>query len=283
MRSALAVILVVCGVAGAQDQAGQPETAPGAAPPVLAGPSVAAKTERPTLIEVDVMGRIRELESTPEEAALAMMTLEPEVADEVQGILAARAAVLDRIVMENLELAIQFEAARQAEDRGRQLVLLLEIGRRLEPYRARGPLLAELKGVLPPDDAALLEEMVGEYRRAMVREAVRKAREAGERLTPRQAGVRQGLMETGAELRRSFERQIAASTREFEELLAHLDLRPQQEAAVRRIVLDYAQRTLGKATQEDVRTLLADVARELDPSQRVKLVRYAARRGGRGG
>ncbi|MEX2219008.1 MAG: hypothetical protein WD749_09635 [Phycisphaerales bacterium] len=231
---------------------------------------------RPTLVQRDFNGRLTKPQLPPEEAALALLTLDPEARARADGVLASRAAILDRIVRENVELIIQLYNAGQAGDRPEQLRLLGQFAAKLEPLQARGSLETELAAAIPADQTPLFRSILEEYRTALTEDLALQARSTGQRPPrPRAAAARLALATLGLEIKRSYERQIGGKAAEFERLLARLSLSPELEARIRTQVTDWAQKTKGNPTEADKRALFVSLLSQLNAEQRRTLIREA--------
>jgi hypothetical protein len=250
----------------------QPAAAP-KAPPPLQGPAVTEAPAKPTLVERDFAGKLKRLETSPEEAALALLTLDEETRSKTQAVLAERTAILDKIVLDNLDLVIQIHNARQSGSRIDQLVLLGDFVKAMRPLNDRGTLADELLPVLPLAQGADFRALVREYNQAATAEIVAEAKSRGERLTPRQAATRESLIVLGQEVKRSYERQITSKTAEFEAIIAQLNLDPDQDSKIRNLVLDYAQEVKGKPTADQRRAVFFKIMALLDSEQQRTLVR----------
>jgi len=262
MRRLLLAVLVLSAPISAQIE----EPAP------LSGPKIAAAAARATLVERDFEGRLRELEVSPEESAIALLNLDAQAQRRVDAVLAERAAVIDRIVSGNLELLVRLSSAMQAEPAER-VQLVMEASEALKPLRHRGPLLQEIGGVLPEDKAAELNRLVVEYRAALRDDILAESKSRGENLRPAQVAARMRLAGVGQEIRRSYDRLIAAGTERLERTISRLNLTPEQDGKVRNLVFDFFQQTMGKATESQKRELFVRLLTQLDAKQRRELMR----------
>jgi hypothetical protein len=245
----------------------------------LAGPRVEAKERKATLIARDFEGKLRRLETTAEEAGLELLELTDEERAACRRILDERAAILDKVVAGNLDLLVEIGNASQAGDKAALLRLAGEVYKKLEPLRQRGTLQKELSGVLPEKKAVRLQDLAREYRSAVRDEIVAEAKSRGETLRPAQGLARAGLAELGQEIRRSYERQIAAGTAELEALISKLDLTPEQDGKVRNMVSTFFQETKGRATPAQKRDLFFRVMGVLNLDQKRELLKQAFQRG----
>jgi hypothetical protein len=251
-----------------------PAAAPGAADQPLAGPRVQEKRAEPTLVERDMAGKIRRLEVPPGEAALGLLHLDEETAQRTRTILDERAAILDRIVTDNLDLIIRIHAAGEAGDKAEALTLLGQALQKLKPLRERGTLESELGAALPEAQRAAFWALVKEYQGAMIGELRDEARARGEEARPLAATIKSSLIVLGAEVKRSYERQVGGKAAEFEKILAKLGLTPEQESRVRGLVARFAEQSKGKPTEGQKRDLFLAVMSHLNREQQKLLIRY---------
>jgi len=238
----------------------------------LSGPAVTERAGGPTLVEKDFSGRLKRPEIPPEEAAYVLVKPGAESKAKADAILAERAEILDKIVVENLDVIVKFANARQAGDRRDQILLLSQLMGKLQPLNARGNLGTELRGTLDEAKAKQYDTILAEYRKAAADEANREAKARGERLTPRQIETRENLQSLGAEIKRSYERQITAKVTEFDRIIGQLGLEPEQETNIRNLVTEFGQQTKGKATPEQRRDLFFRIMARLNPDQQRKLM-----------
>jgi len=253
-------------------------------PPALAGPAVRAADGSPSLVQRDFAGKVKRLEEPADEAALALLDLTPAQKEQADTILAQRHALLDRIVLENLLTISRLPGAPEEERRG----ILRELTEKLRPLRERGPLADELGTTLTREQLERHATLVREYFAAVADEPTEGM---GDRPRRDRAGAvgREFVQQIGVAVRRSYERTLGQRQKEFEETLAALDLTPEQDAKVRKIVIDAAQKALSAGTTGEGRaaynradaerraTILA-VMNELTPEQRRALIERATGR-----
>ncbi len=280
-RSLMVVSILGCpSVLLAQSDASKPTEA------VLSGPKVEAKAQARTLIERDETGRVRRLDIPPAEAALKLLDLDDATKEKTQAILDKRAAILDRIVKENLLLLVELSNATRSGDKEAARDLLRELAEKAEPLRTRGQLQEELSRVLPAEKSAELKQLVQEYARAIFADAEQarssesmEGEGAGERRSRRGAMSKAAQAEyvaaVGRELKRSYDRVVTAAVQDFDELIKALDLTPEQEAEVRRIATDHFQKTAGNPTPKQKGEVFAQVYAKLNAEQRRALLKRA--------
>lgn len=252
---------------------------------VLAGPTVKEAESGPaSLIERDFMGKIKRLEQPPEEAALARLKLDAATREKVDGVLNARAAKLDKVVMNNLALLLKAQSAQATGDRAGQMDVVRELGEALKPVREGGRLRDQLAAQLPEKERKEFTRMVDGYWRAIVDEGVKENEASGKREGRLGVFSREALKALGAEVKRSYERQIQARLGELESFMKALDLPPERDARVRTVISQYAQQalikpdTMGYGDAKARRTLFADVLKELTPEERQRLLAELSRR-----
>ncbi len=265
-RLAIALVLAAGSTALAQNQ---PPAQP--ANDALAGPTVQETKAKPTLIKRDFNGLLVRPDLAIEEAALDLLDLTDEERAATGKVLDERAAILDSVVGNNLDLLIQFNGA--ADRNPQSIKAVRDFATKLEPLRARGRLIDELAQALPADKAQDLRDLHKEYWQAIIKEESDNARKAGEQGRPREILATETLKAFGAEIRRSYERRVVSGTRELDELLARLGLSPETEGQVRKITQDWFQETLGRPTEAQRRQLTTRIFAVLKPDERARVLR----------
>lgn len=291
----------------------QPEAAPTTTDP-LAGPRVreGGSSDRPagapTLIERTFEGKLKRYDTRIEEAAAERLDLSPAERESVNAILAARAATMDGIVRENVELLLKGVSARESGDRKLIRENLIAMREKFGDLADRGGLLDELADALPTEKADELRAVVQEYWRALIEEETAKQRRdrvkfmedvpadgepgehdtkdepapdmdsmpsqrtGGTRAGNRQVLTRLALEEFGREIKRSYDRIAQDGQKRLDEVIAQLALTPEQESRVRQIVLQHAQEAKLNPNSKQKTKLFFDVLRELTPEQRRKFM-----------
>ncbi|MDX2018403.1 MAG: hypothetical protein SFY95_12300 [Planctomycetota bacterium] len=252
---------------------------------VLGGPTVTEAESGPaSLIERDFMGKVKRLEQPAEEAALARLKLDAATRAKVDGVLNARAAKLDKIVMANITLLLKAQSAQATGDRAEQADVVRELGEALKPLREGGRLRDQLAAQLPEKERREFTRMVDSYWRAIVDEGVKENEASGKREGRLGVFSREALKALGTEVKRSYERQIQSRLADLESFMKVLDLPPERDARVRTVISQYAQQalikpdTMGYGDAKARRTLFNDVLKELTPEERQRLLAELARR-----
>lgn len=243
-------------------------------PPALAGPRVTEPWgAESTLVRWDYAGRLVLLNSSAEEAAIALLDLTREQKERVLQVVAERAAIFDRVISTSVDLFLKFEAADARQDGAEMLDLLGQFTERLGRLTQRGSMFDEIYGVLPREEASHFALLVDEYHQALMRDARRAAELENRAFNAVQAALQIRGQEMLRAIERSFERSSVAGEREFEELLEKLDLKPESEQIVRAMATDFALKTNLNPTMGQTLVFVVQVLAELEPEERVKMAR----------
>jgi hypothetical protein len=263
--------------ASAQDAPQTPADPPPA--DVLSGPKVKETQAERTLVKRDFRGRVQRLEAHPAEAAVELLIVDQPTKAKVSAVVDERTATLDRLVRDNLELLLKFQ---NTPDRRGRLALLREAGALIKELDAKGTLEERIKPLLPKDQATRFDELIAGYWDTIVADAQQEGRNGEGKpdaktpsKTPGRTEIltREKLQAFGAEVKRSYERQIAAKTKELEAFLGKLGLSPEKETTIRNVFTDSFQKTGGKPTPQQRRELGMKVFRELDREQQRLLLK----------
>lgn len=247
----------------------------------LAGPRIADRTaDALSIIKRDDAGRITLLDVAPAEAAVRAIKLDDVTRAKVDRVLRDHAVVIDRFVADNLSLLVEAAQSRAA-NREHLTKALDQLRQQAGPLRDRGMLGQQLNKVLAPDQQQQVRQLVADYWKALNDE---RESEAKARNQPLDRGALTRELVTsvlGGEVRRSYDRVVGQQARDFDALLKHLNLTPEQEGKVRQIVGDSFQQSEGKVSPAERARLFAEVWKLLDPPQRDKLRERASEHAGR--
>lgn len=236
---------------------------------LLRGPAIGA-SKPPTLVEWQYDGSLRELETLPEEAALALLALDEATHAETDAILARREAHFDRVLSRNIILALHIDAAGKAEDKLLLARLLLELLAHFEPLRHEPHLRQQIADVLPQDQRRQYLDALRMYDAAWMQDAHAK-RPKDTASDP----VGLILERTGAtfthEIERSFKRIESSGLLAFEYVLAQLELEPEQTERIRTSSARYLSASPEGMTERDYGLVFFSVAAHLNEAQREKL------------
>lgn len=251
-----------------------PADAPAAQPPsdsdALRGPTLTKHPDRPehSIVERDFNGKLRKLEDNPALVALHRLSLTPEQRAAAEKVVGDRAAALDTIVRDNLRLLVELAQAMQSGDTQSAGRLQAQAMEKAGPFLKRGPLVNELRPVLPEDTFAELRRMVDEYNALAAEDRMGDPMSGPRPGNKFGAMLAQGFEGFAAEARASYQRVVGQGGKDFENLIKILQLTPEQESAVRRIATDLFQKTYGKPTKRQQLRVFLDIYAELNPDQR---------------
>src|SRR5262245_10923172 len=79
----------------------------------LAGPRVAEKPAKQTLVHRDFNGELVPLDSTPEEAAIEMLKLSPDERTAAEAVLLERSRGIDAVVADNIPLLLRLQGVKE--------------------------------------------------------------------------------------------------------------------------------------------------------------------------
>jgi hypothetical protein len=243
----------------------------------LGGPAVAIRSEAPTLVRFDFGGRLRRPEISPQEAALGLLGLERDVLERAEGVLAARAAAVDRFVVSNLLLLGELDTAGQAGNKLDQAVTIARLVDAIRPLLEAGTLDEQIAVVLPPGDAARFCGLMKEYWDAVTREALAENRAAGKRDPRLLVLFGERVRHVGEEIARSYERQSAGGTLFVDYLLADLELSAAQREVMMGLKLDFVERAGMRPTEKQQQVFVVGALAYLTAEQRARVIKKIPR------
>lgn len=286
--SLAAALTAACPALGVQDA---PQNDPNreaeqeATPTLLGGPTVDAKGERATLVRRSFTGELERLERHPAEAALDLIDVPEDARPAIDQILAERRRVLDELVVDRLDLLVKLANGGTQDDRRQSMRALRDA---MAPLVRKGELGERIRQLLPQDLAAEHQRLEREYVRAAVEERLRTLRQESDAMgSGRQdRGLRmrayaiERLVGLGAEVKGAYERTLVQQGERLDRIIDQLNLTPEQEGNVRRIIQRSNENTLlgenpRKPTERERLAVFLEVAAELTPEQRRQLVRIA--------
>lgn len=281
LRATVACVAVTLGTSLAP---AQPSTVSPAPAPPLAGPRIVddapAAEPRPSILARGFDGLALVPEIPPEEAALRALRLDAPGAsperraahDAILALLAERARALDTILADNLDLLVMLNVAQGTDDGLDILMLGLKAYEVLAPLRAKGPLRAQVRALLPEPDAAAFDEALDEFWRAIVRD--RRAQRKADGTRPARGEVVLAVRgeSFGREVERSFQRLAASGELLYRYATRGITLTKPQQRRLRELAADHAARG-DRVGDDDTRRLFLGALRTLDVSQRPRFIR----------
>ncbi|MBX3315424.1 MAG: hypothetical protein KF902_01020 [Phycisphaeraceae bacterium] len=243
--------------------------------PALAGP-VPTRPAAPTLVDLRYDGSLRELDASPEEAAISRMNLSSETRRRVDAVIAARQSFFDRVLSRNLMLLLEIDAAQKAEDKLTIGRLSFDLLAHFEPLRHEPTLRAQLRDVLTPGERETFDAMLDAYTRAFDADLRAKAEREGGRIGTLQiAATYAGVLFT-RDIERSINRLELSGHIAFEYVLAQLQLAPEDAERARKAAAPFLGVNPGGMTEKDHGLAFLAVAAHLTEKQRQRLAEILA-------
>lgn len=240
--------------------------------PPLAGPAVNRESSerRVTLVAREFDGRLKQLESEPVSAAVAIMDLAPGERAAADAVILARKAALDAVLRENIKRVLESQNAFKPGDDGSGQRALSELFEKARPILDKGVLLEQVAAALPRDKARELRRIVNEYMDAAVesRLGLKPGEPSRERFGARLA---EGFANFQKEVENSARRVFEDGEREFQDLSRKLGLTPEQEGQVQAMFIDLYADTNGPPSKARQAVVLLKALGLLTPEQKNKL------------
>jgi hypothetical protein len=252
----------------------------------LAGPKLASDQIRPqSLIDRDFDGKIKRLEISPEEAAIALLDLTPSERASADEAIAARAADMDALVTAHLLDIVRLGGAFQSPRPGERAAAIREAYQLSGPILAKGRLIDRISLALPESQRTRYIALVDEYKKSLGDELIQQARhgkgddvefaaevakEPKNIISHRmRARIKLELESFSKEIQRSAERIIAEKQDQGNDFLSKLQLTMEQQSKIQGIYADLAGKYGLKDPPKSVQVVLfARVLQVLTPEQR---------------
>lgn len=244
---------------------------PAQATGALSGPSVEPAEDR-TLVAYEYSGELQELGLPPAEAALDLMSLDPDTAERVAAVIAERAHLAEQLVADNFELFIQaetIEAGGNGLEKGWFFVRVVKV---LYPLIERGSLEDEIRPLLPEADAVEFDALLDEYWQAVGQARVDEARARGDRLRLRKAVRAARRDQIGKEVELAAQRALESERFAVDYLTKGLELSAFQKTKIESLVNEHLGRTMGEPSEADNAKLFVGVLAFLDENQRQQMI-----------
>jgi hypothetical protein len=253
----------------------QPEKQPAApAANPLGGPKIDAPTQAPpSLVSTDFNGSVRRLETTPEEAAVALLNLTGDAKQPIDALFARRGKAIEDFVTSNLDLLTKLDTAGKTNNKRDQLMLGLEAFQKLNAVWKDGTLFDQVKALLPEDQRAEFERLVTGYWNALVEEGKSIPGENGKTRGRFEIVAGERLQAFVGEIGRAFERGVKSGRLIAEFVLKDLNLTDAQKARVREIIDSEAAEAPLKEDDTRYEGLFLKVLGILDEKQRTAVLK----------
>lgn len=237
----------------------------------LAGPSAAEPPARPTLVEHGYDGRVQRLESTPEEAAVALVDLDEGARERIADIFVERAEFFDRVVSEEIDRLTRLGTAGETGDGLTVAAEGFALLQRLDPLFSKGRLEDRIAAEMPAEEAARFRALVREYWGAIVDE--KRARPSPKRRARWELLVEAKAEGVGGEVERSFQRLATGPGGAAQLLFGYLKIRPEQEARVMPLWIRYMELSdRGEGESKEAKMLFVGMLAHLDEAQRNRIL-----------
>lgn len=250
----------------------QPEKQPAANP--LGGPRIdAPPSAASSLVSTDFNGTVRRLETTPEEAAVALLNLTGSAKERVDALFAKRGKAIEEFVTGNLDLLTKLDTAGKTNNKRDQLMLGLEAFQKLNAVWKDGTLFDQVKAALPDDKRAEFERLVTGYWNALVEEGKNIPNEEGKKRGRFEIVAGERLQAFVGEIGRAFERGVKSGRLIAEFVLKDLNLTDAQKARVREIIDSEAAEAPLKEDDKRYEGLFLKILGILDEKQRTAVLK----------
>lgn len=234
--------------------------------PMLAGPTVPDDVAR-TLVRYNAGGRFQRVEGRPEEAALMLLTLDPDTRERARAAISERETALQHLLIGNIDTVKETADAAMSGDAAGIQRLSKELYELFDPHHRRDPLLAPLEKVLSASQHADLKHLLDEYWAAWIK----AERRVGAKETEAQAQERLSLTLFQEDARRAYDRTLRPFRDRIEKIFQVADPTPEQRAAIREVAVEYIRQTHLTPSTEQRDQIARKVYQILDEERRIKL------------
>lgn len=240
----------------------------------LRGPTIAVQEQTTSsIVSTDFNGTVRRLETTPEEAAVALLNLTGEAKERVSTILTRRGKAIEDFVLNNIDLLTKLDTAGKTNNKSDQLLLGLEAMQKLSAVWKDGTLFDQIKSALPEGKRAEFERLVVGYWDALAEEGKNIKGENGKRRGRFEIVTAERLQAFAGELGRAFDRGVKSGRLIAEFVLKDLNLTDSQKARVREIVDSEAADAPLKEDDKRYEGLFIKILGILDEQQRTTVIK----------
>ena len=296
LRHLAPAAIVMGGAWAAIAHAGQPPSPAGPSEAPLAGPRVAQKAAKHSLVERDMGGKLVRLERRPEIAAVALVGLSGAAREPVDRVVAERAKAVSRALWANFDDFLAVQGALQAGDRAGAGPLIVKLRPALADL-LEPPLAERVAAALPEARRAEYRRLVAEYADAVAHEdppggaapgasgaAVPDKRRPGGPGAPTPAR-RMEMNLTLRELAQSLGATVNERKERTDEIVRLAEATPEQEERIRALARAAGEKAAaggqrGYPTAEARAELMRQIMAMLSPEQRRRLAEGLRPRGG---
>lgn len=238
----------------------------------LRGPKLvtAGAPTKPTIVTRTFEGKLEQLDTRPEFAAIEVMTFDEATRAKLDALRTTRTAEIDAALKANLPLFLEIQGANQAGDRAGAMPLIRKL-REAAPEIFDPPLTDRFVAIMSPQDAATFRGIVNEYNQAFAKE--RAGDQTGGRGETRpRPGIdsrRTETMQTIRELARALGSTVAERRERLDGALQAIDASPELGEKIRSIIRESAaQAPAGQLSSEQRAETTRRIFELLTPEQR---------------
>jgi hypothetical protein len=234
----------------------------------LAGPRIAERAARPTIVQRGVNGELKQPEGSLEEAAVAQLKLEGDPKAKVEAVFATRALALESFIEDNFDLMVRLVGSGSAPGK-EKLALAWEALQKFKPVTEPGPLDAQVRSALPENKAREFDRLMKEFYNAAV---------ADDKATPKPKGrigiiLEERFKSLGRELEAAYKRCERSGAVLYHYLFDSIGVTPEQEKHLRSLCATYAMGGLDDKDKKAQGVMFANVVQVLTPEQAAALGR----------
>ncbi len=252
--------------------------------PVLSGPKVDRSEKRVGIGEQRYAGQMMMPEVRPEIAAVDLLKLDERTRRDVDRVLAARAAIVDKAVLSQIDKLASLQGAADEPQqamtdregaaglRQEAREVLRGLYQAIEPLRERGSLAEELREVLPNGPRTEFDDLLQQHAADALANAKQRSEAAGREFSEAQYRRQQIATELRLEVRASLDRTVLAAAKDFEAFLTASQLSPDGEAVVRREITDLVEKTRFRPQPELIAPALRRIFSQLERDDRRRLI-----------
>lgn len=254
----------------------------------MSGPTVSTpKPTKPTLVRLDIAGKLEKIEGRPEVAALRLLSLTPEQKTATEKLVADRYALASKTLQDHTSLFLAIQGARQAQNT-QELPARMKEMREAAKDLLNPPFATTVVALLDEKNAAIFKELVKEYVDALAKDQANstemrpnadrqvRRRRGGENdlLIPPQIEMNLVLREMG----KSLANVVAERKERSAALLKAVDASPEQEAKIQELTRAAGEKYGQSPTAEQKGELMKQIMAELTTEQRKKLTEHLRNR-----
>jgi len=256
--------LTVCAQGAPSKPAPEPEDTPN----LLAGPDVGEPAKQETLVTKSLDGGVQKLAAPPSIAALKLLELTDETRARIAKLLEQRAAIMDTLVLGNIELLSQVETVMAAGSPSEKFNILREGLQALGPVRAWGKLETRIAEALPREQRSAYRQQIREYEKTRYE----RARQAGKLDGKMGYRVMRHWEDMGWEIERAAERVFESDDGDawMKKLVESLDLTPDQAGKIRAMGERFYIDAKGRPTEQQQMAFIAKIRTVMTTKQKWK-------------